>query len=331
MLVLCRLGADCPACFAPSFCCALPMRAQSRGKLQVTLGDLLLLHLQSGLLSAWCDALTLLQAKWGAAQPAPANAARGQHSQEDSAAQQQFGQLLQQEVHLLNELVANDRQLANCSAGPTALPDPGPNTLSQGDPLDYLRRVSCCAAAAIVVRVIQPRLHCAPANSSPGDCRADTAHLYCTAVQSHTQLAQAPGPVTMLSTEFLTLCWPRMVSCASCTPCMQCVSVQEAGLSSSMCVLSLHHPCSWCVADLLWVTLLVVLRCAALHAARIWRRGLSWRRHSGQQQTWLACCAKQSCRAAASSAQSNCLHRCGPAATCSRQGSSGTGEGGAWV
>lgn len=193
--------------------------------------------MQSGLLSAWCDALTLLQAKWGNAQPsAAANAARGQHSQEDSAAQQQVGQLLQQEVHLLNQLVANDRQLANCSASPAGLPDPGPNTLSQGDPLDYLRRVSCCAAAAIVVvRVIQPRLHSAPANPIPGECRADTRHTSTVQqrrpTRSSAELAQAAGPVAMLSTPASFLVLARMVSCTSCTPCMQCVSVQAAGLS----------------------------------------------------------------------------------------------------
>ena len=106
------------------------------------------LPLQTSLLSAWCDTLTLLQAKWGATQPSAADAGADAEQQQDSAVQEQFGQLLHEEVELLNELLANDRQLANSSACTAALPDPGPDALAQGDPMEYLRRVRCCAEPA---------------------------------------------------------------------------------------------------------------------------------------------------------------------------------------
>jgi hypothetical protein len=137
---------------------------RQRAKLESEFGSLvhqrqcLLLH--NAILTAWCDALTLVQASSGSwMAPAPrtaataaagagaaaaaAGAAAQQQQDDDEAVREQFHELLREEITLLNELTARDR-LGNCPAGAasSALPDPGPNTLSPGDPMAFFRNVS---------------------------------------------------------------------------------------------------------------------------------------------------------------------------------------------
>lgn len=95
------------------------------------------LILSNALLTAWCEALTLMQVNWKAAGTDPL-----QH--EDAAIKEKFQQLLDQEVQFLRELTISDRLESSLMAEAEAavLPDPGPDTLSPGDPMRYFRAVS---------------------------------------------------------------------------------------------------------------------------------------------------------------------------------------------
>lgn len=79
------------------------------------------LLLRHALLTAWAEALALLQAKfvW-------------KNRQQDPV-QEQLQQLLDEEIALLGELALSEPLNGCCVDGqPVLLPDPGPNTLSQG-------------------------------------------------------------------------------------------------------------------------------------------------------------------------------------------------------
>lgn len=115
----------------------------------------LLLH--NAILTAWCDALTLVQASWGiwmAAPPNPAAAAAAERH-DDEAVRERFQELLKEEVTLLNELIVRDR-VGICAVGSTAtLPDPGPNTLSPGDPMARFRTVRSSTLPRTLVAAVQ--------------------------------------------------------------------------------------------------------------------------------------------------------------------------------
>ena len=92
---------------------------------QALIKDRQRLLLRQALLTAWCEALTLLQQKQGQSQPP--TAAEG-----DPDIHQHFQQLLDDEIKLLGELTLSE-QLSSCSLGTeAALLDPGPDTLSPG-------------------------------------------------------------------------------------------------------------------------------------------------------------------------------------------------------
>lgn len=76
------------------------------------------LLLRHALLTAWVDSLALLQAQCV-------------FNQHQEPVQQQLQQLLDEEIALLGELALSE-QLTCSPDGQQGLPDPGPNTLSQG-------------------------------------------------------------------------------------------------------------------------------------------------------------------------------------------------------
>lgn len=101
----------------------------------------LLLH--NAILTAWCDALTLVQASdtWLAAPANPAATAAAVRK-DDEAVRERFQQLLTEEIRLLNELTARDKfGVFAVGSAAAALPDPGPDTLSPGDPMSRFRTV----------------------------------------------------------------------------------------------------------------------------------------------------------------------------------------------
>jgi hypothetical protein len=96
------------------------------------------LLLKNALLTALCEALTLLGGIHPASTTAPAASAVGH---EDALVREHFQILLQEEASLLNELTLSD-QLASLSQHAT-LPDPGPHAISPGDPMRYVL-CPCC-------------------------------------------------------------------------------------------------------------------------------------------------------------------------------------------
>jgi hypothetical protein len=83
------------------------------------------LLLRQAILTAWCEALAILQQQQGLSRTlAPAASDPDVHNH--------FQKLLNEEIALLGELTFSE-QLSSCSMGEgTALPDPGPDTLSPG-------------------------------------------------------------------------------------------------------------------------------------------------------------------------------------------------------
>ena len=83
------------------------------------------LLLRQAILTAWCEALALLQQQQGLSPPLAT-------ADSDRDVNKHFQQLLNEEIALLGELTFSE-QLSSCSMGEgTALPDPGPDTLSPG-------------------------------------------------------------------------------------------------------------------------------------------------------------------------------------------------------
>jgi hypothetical protein len=98
------------------------------------------LLLRNAILNAWCEALTLLQL-WMACETSAS-----EDSQQAEGVRERFRELLNHEVRLLDELTVRD-SIASCSVSEAAavLPDPGPDAISPGDPMQYFRAVSVLA------------------------------------------------------------------------------------------------------------------------------------------------------------------------------------------
>lgn len=103
------------------------------------------LVLHNAILNAWCEALALLQVHWGSGMACETSAP--EDAQQAEGLRERFRELLNREVQLLDDLTVRD-SIASCSvseAAAAALPDPGPDAVSPGDPMHYFRAVSTCS------------------------------------------------------------------------------------------------------------------------------------------------------------------------------------------